>query len=196
MMKYFFIVVLIFVCGLINGQVSVETYVYTDTIGELIRKDSQVIYSRGADSVFFFHFQNTKYFYLKDSVIESERERITFGENYESINSFHKCYYRNGQVKSVQYFLNGNLYGPYVSYFKNGNVDSIGFYWIDSILPLRSRKIIREDTINKEGFDSIIIGIEEMLSVKDQTWEYYNISGQLVRKEEWSKGMLISRYIY
>jgi antitoxin component YwqK of YwqJK toxin-antitoxin module len=195
-MKYLVMAVFIFVYGNAKSQVSIETNVYIDTIKGLVQIDSQITYLRIPDSTFFFHFQNIKILYLEGGNIESESEQITFGEDLETINSFLKTYYKNGQVKSIQYYINGNLYGPCVSYYENGIVDSIGFYWTDSINPHRIRNTIRCDTIIDEEIGIFITCIQEMISVKDQIWEYFNYNGQLVKKEYWNKGMLLSRELY
>jgi len=194
-MKYLILALCILAFGTSKSQVYSETNVSYDTIDGLVRIDSQITYYRIPDSIFFVNFQSIKCFYLEGGNIESESEDVTFGEGLETINSFHKTYYKNGQVQSIQYYLNGNIYGPCISYYENGIVDSIGIYWTDSIHPQRLNKNIRCDTI-LSGDTAIVICGGETFSAKDQIWEYFDYQGQLIKKEYWNKGVLLRRDFY
>ncbi|MEO8148224.1 MAG: hypothetical protein ABI723_11325 [Bacteroidia bacterium] len=127
-----------------------------------------------------------------------------------------ECYYKNKQRKNLQFFTLGKKNGPSMTWFENGNLESInsylygclagefrenydngnpkiiGSYYInvnDTIIRLEYfyNETIGDSTATYENY-LITSGYK---SIKDGIWRYYTDDSKLIKREFWEKGKLI-----
>jgi antitoxin component YwqK of YwqJK toxin-antitoxin module len=103
-----------------------------------------------------------------------------------------KIYFKNGKTQTVINYLHGDTSGFCINYYENGNIKLAGQYALinDRIETLQ---FSFDPWDPYSTYDSTVMLHR---SVKDKTWNYYNETGKLIRKEIYEQGKLIRKEEY
>lgn len=92
-----------------------------------------------------------------------------------------RSFYENTNIKAIGSFHLGHQYGLSVTYFQNGQIESIGYYKLPDDLCFY--EYTTDTIVSQLEFEESISLIIKILSYKTGEWKYYLPSGELERTE-------------
>jgi len=156
-------------------------------------------YSDSSKTIHYFYNYHEKSFdaflwnYYSNDLI---RSKTFHGKIQNTSFGLSVSLYPNGHIRSIVNYKDSYPIGSYFEFHDNGTLAIVGNYSeYDSSCVVKNE--IKYEVVNETDTytESVIVPVGDR-GCKNGYWFYFNSLGQLIKREEYNKGVLINKEIY